>query len=163
MLWWRIRHLRRWTTSVSCFTSILTGGSFYHSGKVLKLFVRMSTIRQDRCWGLKSGCYFSWCTTGLHRPYLPSTLWMTFPTSRNLVPWNHTLTIQNSTFIFCQKILAVWSSKLMMIYQRLRVGAAIIVCWSTQTRPSWWCWEPEKCYRDYLQTFISLFLERKLP
>ena len=44
-----------------------------------------------------------------------------------LVLWNHTLTIQNSICRFMSKILAVWSSKLMMIYQRLRLRAAIIV------------------------------------
>ena len=87
-----------------------TGGWLYRSGMVWKLFVGTSTVRQDRCWGLKSGCYFSWCTM------------------------NHTLTIQNSISHFLPKILAVWSSKLMMIYQRLRLGAAIIVFWSTQAK-----------------------------
>ena len=63
--------------------------------------------------------------------------------------------------IFLSKILAVWSSKLMMIYRKLRLGATVIVFWSTQTRPSWLCWEPDKCYSDYLQTFTSLYLEGK--
>ena len=137
-----------------------TGGWLYRSGMVWKLFVGTSTVRQDRCWGLKSGCYFSSCATGFHPSFGPIN--NQFPTSQNLVLWNHTLMIQNSVCRFLSKILAVWSSKLMMIFRRLRLSAAIIVFWSTQTRPSWGCWEPDKCYRDYLQTFTSLYLERKL-
>ena len=39
------------------------------------------------------------------------TIYINFPTFRNLVPWNQTLTIQNSICHFLSTILTVWSSK----------------------------------------------------
>ena len=118
----------------------------------------------DRCWGLKSGCYFSWCTKGFHprsgpihhlheRPSQHPEIWF----SGNIIRlWQ----FKTLFVIFCQRYLQCGPcSKLnMIIYWRLLLGAAILFFWSTQTRPSWWCWKPDKCCRDYLQTFTSLDL-----
>lgn len=117
----------------------------YRTGTVSKPFVGTSKIRQDRCWGLKSGAIS-------HRVRKDSFLGLPLLTIyMNDLPNIPKFGSLESDFDDSRLYLSFSVKDTYSVVQQIKYDILSkiaywccykIVFWSSLTRPSWWCWNP---------------------